>query len=37
MLGEFGETLAVDWGLAKVLGQPGTTTPPARPRSRKGR
>ena len=26
MLGNYGETLVVDWGLAKVIGQPDTTT-----------
>src|SRR5262249_34546808 len=32
MLGEFGETLVVDWGLARVLGQPeGEQTTPRRP------
>jgi serine/threonine protein kinase len=27
MLGKFGETLVVDWGLAKVVGRPDTTPP----------
>src|SRR5262249_42725770 len=28
LLGKHGETLVVDWGLAKVLGRPGTDSPP---------
>jgi eukaryotic-like serine/threonine-protein kinase len=37
MLGKFGETLVVDWGLAKIVGRPdlltGTDEPTLRPRS----
>lgn len=31
MLGQYGETLVVDWGLAKVMGKPGAASQDARP------
>src|SRR5207248_674030 len=40
MLGQYGETLLVDWGLAKTLGRAGSTAdtaePPLVPRSSQG-
>ena len=33
MLGDFGETLLLDWGLAKAIGQPDTARAPSGPRT----
>jgi hypothetical protein len=30
-VGEFGETVVIDWGLAKDLGTPGDPMPPCSP------